>query len=530
MKLNEKKIAFIICSNDEQETEECLFYLANLKIPEEYEKDIVLVHNASSMASGYNTGMKRTDAKYKVYMHQDTFIINQNFIFELLDIFRADRKIGLLGCVGCRRMAADGYAVSCWDTGKVYHNLDICHYYEHEVCEVDVVDGLLLATQYDIPWREDIFQGWDYYDISQCYEFHRKGWKVVVPEQKEYWCYHDNRYSRLTAYDEWQKKFVEEYQDIGKFKYEGHISSNDREMEKLIRLLSQLLEEHLDAGRMAEFHEICTNPEVQNQLWAREYCVINRVYETEKAASSQKQIFQGNAKKTLQHLRRLKHLLKRIEYKAGEAEYSIAEIKEKYSLYAICIVCIGYCQNRKMIYERILTYYRENGYKEEAEKLFQFREKMTAPVNMEALYMCTLVAPDDGWREEREKEQILFLTENLEKDRDILLKMCDTFRAQYGICLVVQQYEMARDAEVLQQLDEKHIETFCAQQPMHLVWDMREKLYQAFHKVVVFGSEMEPVVEKWHRTHIPVYWYMEKDKIEEITGYSDNIMLLPLER
>lgn len=47
---------------------------------------------------------------------------------------------------------------------------------------------------------------------------------------------------------------------------------------------------------------------------------------------------------------------------------------------------------------------------------------------------------------------------------------------------------------------------------------------------IVFGSKIEPVVEKWYRTHIPVYWYMEKDKIEEITGYSDNIMLLPLER
>lgn len=525
-----KKIAFIICSNDEQETKECVFYLENLKVPEEYEKDIILVHNASSMAAGYNTGMKRTDAKYKVYMHQDTFIIHQNFIFELLDIFRADKEIGLLGCVGCRRLAMDGYAVSGWDTGKVYHNLDICHYYEHEVCEVDAVDGLLLATQYDIPWREDIFQGWDYYDISQCYEFHRKGWKVIVPEQKEYWCYHDNRYSRLTAYDEWQKKFVEEYQDIGKFKYERRISSNDREMEELIGLLSQLLEKHLDNGRMAEFHEICTNPEVQNQLWAKEYCVLNSVYGTEKAANSLKQIYQGNAKETLNHLRRLKHLLKRIEYKAGVVEYSLAEITQKYSVYAMCIVCISYCRNRKMVYEAILAYCGENGLEREKSLMLQFQEMVKAPSHIQPLHMCTLVAPDSEWKEKHEREQVLFLAENLEKDSDMLLKMCDTFREQYRICLVVQQCDIESNIDILQQLDQRHIETFCAEQPMYLVWDMREKLYQAFTKVFVLGKEMEPMVEKWHGTHIPVYWYMEKDEMKEVTGYSDNIILLRIER
>ena len=47
--------------------------------------------------------------------------------------------------------------------------------------EVEAVDGLFIATQYDVKWREDIFDGWDFYDISQSEEFHRAGYKVVVP-------------------------------------------------------------------------------------------------------------------------------------------------------------------------------------------------------------------------------------------------------------------------------------------------------------------------------------------------------------
>ena len=36
------------------------------------------------MTSGYNNAMKKTDAKYKVYLHQDVFILNHNFLMDIL--------------------------------------------------------------------------------------------------------------------------------------------------------------------------------------------------------------------------------------------------------------------------------------------------------------------------------------------------------------------------------------------------------------------------------------------------------------
>lgn len=32
--------------------------------------------------------MRESDDKYKVYLHQDTFIINKNFIYDIIDIFK----------------------------------------------------------------------------------------------------------------------------------------------------------------------------------------------------------------------------------------------------------------------------------------------------------------------------------------------------------------------------------------------------------------------------------------------------------
>lgn len=38
---------------------------------------------------------------------------------------------------------------------------------------VDAVDGLLMMTQYDLPWRDDLFSDFDFYDVSQAFEFRR---------------------------------------------------------------------------------------------------------------------------------------------------------------------------------------------------------------------------------------------------------------------------------------------------------------------------------------------------------------------
>ena len=66
--------------------------------------------------------------------------------------------------------------------------------------QVQAVDGLLIATQYDLPWREDLFDNWDFYDISQGQEFIQKGYRIVVPYQKQPWCIHDDGFNNLKNY------------------------------------------------------------------------------------------------------------------------------------------------------------------------------------------------------------------------------------------------------------------------------------------------------------------------------------------
>lgn len=217
---NDKKIAFIICSNNELYYEECLWYINNLRIPEGYETDIISITEAGSIMVAYNAAMKSTDAKYKVYLHHDVFIYNKNFIQEVVDIFKSECQLGMLGVVGGIYLPKNAVIWNAWNKGTTYacNNEYACKVVgkqnpEIKWEEVEAIDGMIMITQYDIDWREDLNLGWDFYDVSQSLEFRRKGYKVGVPYQETPWCMHDCGYSKLMNYDRDREKILKEYRD-----------------------------------------------------------------------------------------------------------------------------------------------------------------------------------------------------------------------------------------------------------------------------------------------------------------------------
>lgn len=217
--MDDKKICFIICANNEIQLRECRLYIDNLIIPEGFSVEIEEVWNAKSMTGGYNQGMKRSMAKYKIYLHQDVLIINRRFLIEIVKLFQEYPKLGMIGMVGNTRL---GKEITPWSEGAVR----IGQLYADVITKnakaklgmangkkqnVISIDGLLMATQYDLSWREDLFQGWDMYDLSQSMEFWRAGYEVAVPYMEEPWVFHDNDVLNMENYEKWKKIFVREY-------------------------------------------------------------------------------------------------------------------------------------------------------------------------------------------------------------------------------------------------------------------------------------------------------------------------------
>ncbi len=214
--MNDRKIDFIVAVNHERYFEECKFYIEKLIVPEGYEIGLLSISDGQSMTSAYNEGMSASQAKYKVYLHQDVFILNKEFIFDILNIFMNDSAIGMMGVFGCENIPEDSVFFSNWDIGKIVADntgelFTFNKNPDKPYIPVKAIDGLIMITQYDLPWREDIFQDWDFYDVSQSFEFRRKGYQVVIPFQKEAWCLHDCGISKLRGYEKSRTIFINEY-------------------------------------------------------------------------------------------------------------------------------------------------------------------------------------------------------------------------------------------------------------------------------------------------------------------------------
>lgn len=214
--MDSKKICFIMCVNDWNYANEALYFIRRLSVPDGYSVDILTVEEATSMTAGYNEAMNASDAKYKVYLHQDVMIVEQDFIRYMLNCFQ-NKKIGMLGMAGALELGSSKVMWNYRRVGKIYNGNSygmkdwLIGEVEGEYCNVEAIDGLLMATQYDIPWRDDVFKRWDFYDVSQSLEFRRAGYDVVVPHMDKPWCIHDGGFMNLKYYYEERDKLFQEY-------------------------------------------------------------------------------------------------------------------------------------------------------------------------------------------------------------------------------------------------------------------------------------------------------------------------------
>lgn len=207
MKYDENKIALIACVNDEIMYRESVAYIEKLEIPAGMELELIEIQEAESMCSGYQEAMESTDAIYKIYMHQDTFLVDRQILLRIMEIFRQDESIGLIGVAGCRNLPRKSPIWWNGDRyGKTYNRrsyesneLSIYGEVREEYISVDALDGVFMATRYDLPWRQDLFHGWHFYDISHTRDFVDAGYLAVIPRQEKPWVMH---YAGMKALDE----------------------------------------------------------------------------------------------------------------------------------------------------------------------------------------------------------------------------------------------------------------------------------------------------------------------------------------
>ena len=326
-------IAFIICFNDNLFLNECKWYISQLIVPDECKIEIIEIKNPKSICAGYNEAMHMTNAKYKVYLHQDTFIINKYFISDIITCFENDIELGMLGVLGTDNLPRNAMAWNSWNLGKVY----ACDTYEmlyigenrreDKVQYAVAIDGMIMITCRDVIWMEEVFDGFDFYDISQCMEFLKKGYKIGVVSQGIPWCVHDCGPSKFARYDYYRKLFCNTYRDFFSYSeikvlHENAIITADIE-EKIVDELDKLV-------KIAEFNLVsnliksCKKFELRVRK-LREYTIIDNIYcaEIERGLDVFTKV--ENDCNLIEKYRKLCFTLRRVEFGDSIAKNNLSE-------------------------------------------------------------------------------------------------------------------------------------------------------------------------------------------------------------
>ena len=192
--------------------------IKSLKLPINFEIEFLAMRNNVSMMASYNKAMQMTNAKYKVFMYQEVCIIHKNFIVDMIKIFQLNKEIGIAGVVGSKYLPENGiWQESQECLGAIYNDhfgsMQGIKYKGNErlYTEAVALDGMLLATQYDVLWREDIFSDGNFSGASQSLEFRRKKYKCIVWGQRMPWCIHFCGKTDISRYDTEHVKFLKEY-------------------------------------------------------------------------------------------------------------------------------------------------------------------------------------------------------------------------------------------------------------------------------------------------------------------------------
>jgi Glycosyltransferase like family len=213
-------LAFLCCVDDDAKLERLEASVRALEPVAGVDVATFTVREESSLARAYNRLLRDAAGwRYKVYVHQDVVLLNRRLVADLVRLFRR-RTIGLVGLAGCRFLppsyvwwnGSGLYGRVLEDRGKGPQLLDFGDP-PGEYAPTECVDGLFLATQYDLPWDERI-PGFHFYDVAQSTRFLLGGYEVVVARQGEPWVRHDmgvRDKAHLPAYAAAQEAFAALY-------------------------------------------------------------------------------------------------------------------------------------------------------------------------------------------------------------------------------------------------------------------------------------------------------------------------------
>jgi glycosyltransferase involved in cell wall biosynthesis len=193
--MNLHKICFITREQDPLLYQETLAYIQALRVPQGYEIETVSAREAEGLSATYQYAMERSDAKYKIYLLSNVYLVYRNLLVELIDLFCNNPQLGLAGIAGGTYIPL---SLSWEDTkdkaGTYFGNSPSRSTEEIRFGEdqqpyrpMAILSDRFLATQYDVKWDTE-FTGEHFLGAVHAVRFRKEGYEVGIPHQSKPWC------------------------------------------------------------------------------------------------------------------------------------------------------------------------------------------------------------------------------------------------------------------------------------------------------------------------------------------------------
>ncbi len=93
-------VAFLISYDEERYLEECVYYIKRLQAPAGIQVEIAGVRDVSGEEGALLEAVRENQAEYKVCLDQRMFLVDDHFLYKMLEFFWRNPKVGAAGILG----------------------------------------------------------------------------------------------------------------------------------------------------------------------------------------------------------------------------------------------------------------------------------------------------------------------------------------------------------------------------------------------------------------------------------------------
>lgn len=219
--LDENKICFITAVRDRAKYQESMAYWQRLKVPDGMTVQYITISDWPSIGQAYQMAMGKSDAKYKIYIHDNIWLTRPDFLEVLIQEFREHPEYGIASVAGSINLPEGCYWWEKDAKGCICdnHQGEMKQYVFRQegdgiIPALMLHDGIMM-TQYDISWQTEFYDKGHLYAASQCMEFRKHGYGAAILPQLgagvQHW---GGKLIKNLAYAEAGKKLVREYRDV----------------------------------------------------------------------------------------------------------------------------------------------------------------------------------------------------------------------------------------------------------------------------------------------------------------------------